>query len=71
MIHDELKRVVVWRIFVSGLPSFGGNFHGRAVMLSGQISSSTMFAASVSSTETDKRADFVPNSFDFRNLQEV
>ena len=70
MIHDELMRVEVWRISVSGQPSLGGNFHGRAVMLSGQSSSSRMFAASASSTETDKRADFVPNSFDFRNLQE-
>ena len=39
-------------------------------MLSGQNSSSRMFAASASSAETDRRADFVPNSFDLRNLQE-
>ena len=39
VIHDELMRVEVWRISVSGVPSLGGNFHGRAVMLSVQNSS--------------------------------
>ena len=52
MIHDEFMRVVVWGISVSGSPSFGGNFQGRAVMLSGQKSLSRMFAASASSAET-------------------
>ena len=69
-LSDFDEHEVVWGISVSGLPSLGGNFQGRAVMLSGQNSSSRMFAASASSAETDRRADFVPNSFDLRKLQE-